>query len=985
MKRRNFTTFSLMMIFIMFATGIFAQSQSNFKRYDLKKQRNLNWATAPSIYPVAANITTQVPINPLIIPKFIDPLPHFAAGLRVNARMGENLIVKTVPHQQIALSTGTVLNSGTIGSVNPTVGLGNYWTYSISKDNGLTWTPALWPSFTIEAQKGVPLTVKYRNELYNQTYSGLNLPLDQGVHWAMPEMTPEPYSGAVPIVPHLHGGEVPSESDGGPYSWFTPGYAIKGPTWGIDGTDSVYNYPNTQEEATLWFHDHIMGATRLNVYAGLAGFYLLRGTDEENAHLPGWSGDDLVKEVAPSGKSGTFNQQPYLPEIELAIQDRMFDENGELYFPVEPTNPDLMYWGPEFFGNIITVNGKSWPYLSVAPRKYRFRFLDGCNARFLNMWLHDEINNTVGPKITVVGTDGGLLDMPIDLDPNILKASPVLSGFSPTGLFIAPGERFDVIIDFTGLEGKTLTLENDALIPYPSGDEVISDLDGHIMQFVVNGELVSAANHAQVGMDKSQIPNTLRANPIVRLTDFNTGLNLTPDVKRQLTLNESEGEYGPLEVMLNNSNYDNNSMMMPDPGSFGDVTEHPTEGTTEQVQIINFTMDAHPIHFHLVQFQLVSRQTFNAMAYDALYEVSFNGGMFKPSSGPPMDYNTPNNDGALGGNPAVSTFLTGSPRPPLPEERGWKDTYKVFPGEVTTFLIRYAPTNFPVNEPVENLKFGFDPSKGPGYVWHCHILDHEDNEMMRPFWVEPSPYRALQTCINSSEDFFQAPVGMSNYVWDIPAGGTLMNGGGTSDNFALVKWTTIGNKLVKVNYTNGIWKLSVPITFGLNVNTLTVTPEISNNNGLLTSNAAIGNQWLRSDTENGTGVELEFAVNHTYQPIQTGWYFTEVTVNGCSSNESNRINIISTGFSGSNKENEFNVYPSLSDGHFTASISIQGQETFDIAVFNSLGQKIFERNNVKVNNELKQEIDLRPIPSGVYSVLISNNSKQVVTKIFVVK
>ena len=180
----------------------------------------------------------------------------------------------------------------------------------------------------------------------------------------------------------IHGAEVPSESDGGPYAWFTPGYAVTGQTWGIDGTDQYYSYPNTQEAATLWFHDHLMGATRLNVYAGLAGFYFLRGPDEENDHLPGWSGDDLVKEIAPTGASGVFNPGPYLPEIEIAIQDRMFNTMGGLWWPVDPPNPSIHpFWTPEFFGDVMTVNGKSWPFLSVAPRKYRFRMLDGCNAR----------------------------------------------------------------------------------------------------------------------------------------------------------------------------------------------------------------------------------------------------------------------------------------------------------------------------------------------------------------------------------------------------------------------------------------------------------------------------------------------------------------------------------------------------------------------------------------------------------------------------
>ena len=180
-----------------------------------------------------------------------------------------------------------------------------------------------------------------------------------------------------------------------------PDMNYKGSSWGNGGTDQYYYYPNQQEAATLWWHDHALGATRLNVYAGLAGYYFLKGADEENAKLPGWSDDDLVQEVAPSGTSGTFNPNPYLPEIEIAFQDRMFDTYGKLYFPNLPTNPEMHpFWTPEFVGNVITVNGKTWPYLSVAPRKYRFRLLNGSNARFYEIWLQDLARAKRGPSIS---------------------------------------------------------------------------------------------------------------------------------------------------------------------------------------------------------------------------------------------------------------------------------------------------------------------------------------------------------------------------------------------------------------------------------------------------------------------------------------------------------------------------------------------------------------------------------------------------------
>lgn len=664
---------------------------------------------------VSGQMPGQVALDPSEIPQFVDPLPHFA-GLRVDATAGD-LTITYEPIEQVAVSTGTVLSTGTVGST-PEVGLAKLWGYSIS--NGTVTTPAHWPAYTIEARHNSPLNVVFVNNLHGETYADLNMVVDQTLHWADPfdEMdhgNMSPYTGPVPVSPHLHGGEVPSESDGGPESWFTPGYEHKGPSWGFDGVDQFYHYSNTQEPSTLWIHDHALGITRLNVYAGLAGFYFLRGPDEEAAKLPGWSGDDLVQEVAPEGTSGVFNQEPYLPEIEIVIQDRMFDTEGELFYPNEAPNPMVHpFWSPEFIGDIITVNGKTWPYLSVAPRKYRIHLLNGSNARFYEMDLQGDGKK---PAIIQVGTDGGLLDRPVNV----------------TGeggrLLLAPGERADLVIDFSeSREGQVLTLVNSARSPFPMGTPVDPNTTGRIMQFVVNGLMVSAEDNIQPGIDKSVVPTTLRSQPVVRLTDFEGSLNVTPDVKRQLTLNEVMGMGGPMEVLLNNTDY------------VADPTEIPTEGTTETWEIINLTADAHPIHLHLVQFQLVSRQAFNLSNYEKVYEDSFEDPT-SGESGPPMDYNELNQDGALGGNPAVSPYLQGKPSPPEDNEHGWKDTYVVYPGEVTTFVIRYAPTSLPLNAPASALLFEFDPSEGPGYVWHCHILDHEDNEMMRPYTLMPSPSR----------------------------------------------------------------------------------------------------------------------------------------------------------------------------------------------------------------------------------------------------
>jgi len=677
----------------------------------------------------------QEPLDPTLIPQFVDFLPHFA-GLRVDAKTGGNLIMKGVMTQQVAVSTGTVLDNGIVGT-NPGAGLGNYFVYSISKDGGKTWTLPLWPSFTIEAKRGKALNVEVRNELYGLTYKDVNITADQTIMMSGVPLTgnpmTEPYSGPVPMALHLHGGEVQSTSDGGPYTWFTPGNALTGKGW----AGPINKYPNTQEAATLWYHEHSqLGTTRINVYAGMAGFYFLRGTDEEADKLPGWSGDDLVQEVTPTGSTAdALHPDTYLPEIEIAIQDRMFDTKGQLYYPInEVPNPEIHpFWTPEFFGNVITVNGKTWPYLSVAPRKYRFRLLDGSNARFYNMWLQNLATGAMGPAISQIGTDGGFLDAPAVINPG-------------QKLLMGPGERADVIIDFSKVApGTVLTLMNDANTPYPSGDPVEVGSTDRIMQFVVNGLMVKKGFPKEKGNDKSQIPTSLRTNPLIKLTNFAGMTNITPDVKRQLVLNEVQGNGGPKMVLLNNSRFED----MPEMGMFGAVTENPVEGTTEMWQLINTTMDAHPMHMHLVQFQLVSRQNFDAISYLIDYSNSFTGvnggtaGEYMGAEGPPFSYDIKNSDNAIGGNLPVTSYLQGSQIPADPNERGWKDVIKAYPGQVTTYMVRFAPTDMSLGTKKSKLVYSFDPSVGPGYVWHCHIIEHEDNDMMRPMNVQSNISRNL--------------------------------------------------------------------------------------------------------------------------------------------------------------------------------------------------------------------------------------------------
>jgi FtsP/CotA-like multicopper oxidase with cupredoxin domain len=632
------------------------------------------------------------------IPKFVEPLPTFV-GSRVDGT--RPLSVTMVEHQQ------QILPASVYAGLAAPFQAGSYvWAYRIH-DGAKAYGP-LYPAFTIEARQDQPTVVKYTNELRNPKLldpgfvlnpNGTSiLPYDQSIHWADPTgmmampgmgaMGMEPYRGPVPAVVHLHGGEVPSAYDGGPDSWFTPGEELKGKGF----VSNTYTYPNRQEATTLFFHDHALGATRLNLYAGLVGFYFLRDLRDTGA-----SSNPIKLPAGPQ-------------EIELAIQDKQFDQNGQLYFPNVGVNPETHpFWAPEFFGDTIVVNGKTWPFLNVEPRRYRFRIVNGSNARFFHMQLFDDKSHP-GPAFWQVGTDGGLLDRPVPLHQ----------------LLLAPGERADVIVDFGAAAGRTFTLKNDALAPFPDGDPADPATVGQIMQFRVALPLSAK--------DKTYNPALFAPlrDPIHRLWPS----LLVPGLvgRRQLTLNEVQGAGGPLEVLVNNSKWG------------ATPTEQPQVGSTEVWEIINMTMDAHPIHLHLVQFQALSRQPFDAMKYGDAYGAAFAGGAFKPAAGPPRPYDRPNAAGALGGNPDVTPYLMpGQLRLPNLNELGWKDTLIMYPGEVTRVIIRWAPQerSLLATRPGRN-DYAFDPTApqgttdafgfpgGPGYVWHCHIVDHEDNEMMRP-------------------------------------------------------------------------------------------------------------------------------------------------------------------------------------------------------------------------------------------------------------
>jgi FtsP/CotA-like multicopper oxidase with cupredoxin domain len=656
---------------------------------------------ALSLLGAPARIAAQpIPLDPLSIPKFVDPMPMPLRVPVTGTTKAAPLEISLHEFQQ------KLLPASTYAPLAAPWNAGSYlWCYKAAG------YPQTFPGPTLVARRGVPAFIHYVNAI--QGPGGANpvlqslIAVDQTLHWADPlgqQGAMTPYAGPVPAVAHLHGGEVPSAFDGGPDAWWTPGKVHRGPGFVTD----LYTYPNGQEATTLFYHDHALGATRTNLYSGLAGFYLLRDPGREPANLPGGSGDPAADQYG----------NPY--EREIAIQDRMFDTNGQLYWPAAGLNPTIHpFWIPEFFGNVIIVNGKTWPYLQVEPRRYRFRIVDGSNARFYDLRLVDN-KGGAGPGFWQIGSDGGLLDAPVQLQ------EPKRS--NPLHLLMAPGERCDIIVDFSAWKGKTLTLENSAKAPFPMGAPADPKTTGTILQIRVGTTITG-------GRDRSLNPATttaLRVRPIERPA--------VPAVTRALTLNENQGAGGPLSIFVNNTMWDT------------DVSETPVVGSTEVWEIINLTADTHPIHLHLFQFQLLDRQAFKTSKYVKVY------GAPDPGDGPPLAYNTLNatTGNKLGGNPDVAPYRTGPVFLPDPNEAGWKDTFRMNPGEVTRVLVRVAPQNATERlghavVPGQNL-YPFDPTAamgvandgfgfpgGPGYVWHCHIVDHEDNEMMRPMTIASLP------------------------------------------------------------------------------------------------------------------------------------------------------------------------------------------------------------------------------------------------------
>jgi FtsP/CotA-like multicopper oxidase with cupredoxin domain len=603
-------------------------------------------------------------IDPTLVPKFenqlIGPPPVYEAPYVINVSQFEQQLLPP----SMGLTT-TVWGYG--GNVKDPI-TGESMGY-------LRNTPAA----TFEAERGTPIEVKWVNDIDGSHMFAV----DPTLHWANPNdipmmlsapfpVYPPGFNGEivagnpdgynaqspVPLVPHLHGGEVHSTSDGNPDAWWT----FEESETGAAFSGTTFYYPNEQPAATLWYHDHALGITRINVMSGLAGLYLLRD--------PG----DTIEPLLPGGKY----------EMPIAIQDRTFNLDGSLWFDTVGINPTIHpYWTPEFFGNTIMVNGMVWPNMDVDQGQYRFRLLDGSNARFYDIDFWDSATDQRLPFVQI-GSDGGYLQSPVTLQKIIL----------------APGERADVLVDFTGVVGPVV-MRNKAKYPYPNGISPDPNTDGTIMQFTVTENPGFVANALPVSL-----------NPTLPAGNFPTlaAPGAAPDTTRTLVLWEVMAALGPQEILLDGLKWD------------APLSEDPVLGATEEWVIVNPTADTHPIHLHLVQFQLVSRQKIDMNKYVAEW-AGINAGLSIDGTGmPPWDSEPTEVD--------VTPYLRGKPKGPAANEKGWHDTIQVHPGEVTVIRMKFAPIDQDYNA-----AYPFDARTGPGYVWHCHILDHEDNEMMRPYTV----------------------------------------------------------------------------------------------------------------------------------------------------------------------------------------------------------------------------------------------------------
>ena len=649
----------------------------------------------------------QIPggtLDPTNIPKYETPMlipPVMPRAKKIKQAGG-----KSVDYYEISMRQ---FDQQILPASLPTTTVWGYGAEAAESKRGLLIHNA--PSLTIEAGWNRPVRVKWINELVesNGDYRPHLLPVDPTLHWANPPggaadrdtrptftETPGPYTGPVPIVTHVHGAVgVGDESDGYAEAWYLPDaddipadHATEG-TWydffaakadaayGVEWGPgfATFQYPNENRASTLWYHDHTLGMTRLNVYAGPAGFFIVRGGPGD-AVLDSRTGESAILPGPAPRENDKFPPNKRYREIPIAIQDRSFDLDGSLFYPdtraffdgiVGDYIPDGEFspiWNPEFFGNTIIANGNTWPFQEVERRRYRLRFLNGCQSRFLIL----DFDQIPGVEVWQIGNEGGFLAAPVNITAN--HGNRLLMGLA---------ERADVIVDFSEVPEGSYVLGNVGP-DEPFGGGIPGD------QFPVadpstTGQIMEFRVVPTVDQDDTTPPQFLQLPAIAPLP--------TESVTRKLALIEKMGEgvddqgeaaEGPTEAVLGTVE----SGVWVERTWSEAVTENPDTGATELWEMYNTTGDAHPMHIHEIVFEVVNRQ-------DLVLE---NEEVAEPIQ------------------------LDGDPIAAEPWESGYKDTVIAYPGQVTRVRARF--------------------DKPGQYVWHCHIVEHEDNEMMRPYRIGPA-------------------------------------------------------------------------------------------------------------------------------------------------------------------------------------------------------------------------------------------------------
>jgi len=576
------------------------------------------------------------------------------------------------------------------------------------------------PSLTIEAQWNRPVRVKWINDLRDAAgdYLPHLLPVDPTLHWANPgggtshrdmrphfAETPGPYTGPVPIVTHVHGAVgVADDSDGYAEAWYLPDAKNIPPTFASVGTwydffkgkaalayrtnwgpgFATFQYPNKNRASTIWYHDHALGMTRLNVYAGPAGFYIVRGGPGSRVLDSRTRGAARLPGPAPKANDAFPSKKTYF-EIPIAIQDRAFNADGSLFYPSSreffdgitgpfiPETDVSPIWNPEFFGNTIIVNGNTWPFHVVQQRRYRLRVLNGCQSRFLIL----DFSRIPGVEVWQIGNEGGFLVAPMNLTAD--NANQLLMGLA---------ERADLIVDFGNVPVGNYVLGNggpDEPFKGFNPDGTLADGEGGRLEPAdpaSTGRIMEFRVVPRTAADPTTPPRFMALPAIAPLP--------TPSITRRLAMLEEMSmsfEDAPVEARLGTVTFDEsgNGVCVSRPW-MAPVSENPAVGAVEVWELYNTTADAHPMHVHEVVFEVVNRQeiTVTEVAEDAGIRVR---------------------------------LVPDTVMPREPWERGLKDTVVAYPGQVTRIKARFAT---------------------PGqFTWHCHIVEHEDNEMMRPYRIGP--------------------------------------------------------------------------------------------------------------------------------------------------------------------------------------------------------------------------------------------------------